>query len=69
MFLTRCKDVTKKNSLYYTSMLVRDIVLSNIDRVKIINTGVKAFVKCENKGADSDFRFESQFFFLRCCLH
>ncbi len=57
MFLTRCKDVTKKNSLYFTSMLVRDIVTSNVERVKIINTGVKAFCKCENKGADCNFRY------------
>ena len=26
------------------------------EKVKIINTGVKAFVKCENKGATCDFR-------------
>lgn len=39
MFLTRCKDTTKKNSLYYTSEIVREIVQSNEDRVKIINTG------------------------------
>ena len=56
MFLTRCKDTTKKNSLYYTSAIVRDIVQSNEDRVKIINTGVKAFTRCENKGAMCDFR-------------
>jgi tRNA (cytosine34-C5)-methyltransferase len=58
MFLTRCKDASKKNSLYFTSMLVRDIVTSNVERIKIINTGVKAFVKCENKGAECFFRFE-----------
>jgi hypothetical protein len=34
MFLTRCKDATKKNSLYFTSMLIRDLVTSNVDRVK-----------------------------------
>ena len=41
MFLTRCKDLTKKNTLYYTTEIVRDIVQSNEDKVKIINTGVK----------------------------
>ena len=55
-FLTRCKDTTKKNSLYYTSNIIRDIVMSNEDNLKIINTGVKAFTKCENKGATCDFR-------------
>ena len=39
MFLTRCKDTNKKNSLYYTSEIIRDILQSNEDRVKIINTG------------------------------
>lgn len=60
MFLTRCKDTTKKNSLYYTSDLVRDILQSNEDRVKIINTGVKAFTRCENKGASCDFRLAQE---------
>jgi tRNA (cytosine34-C5)-methyltransferase len=60
MFLTRCKDISKKNSLYYTSETVRDIVHSNGDRVKIINTGVKAFSKCENKGATCDFRLAQE---------
>ena len=65
MFLTRCKDTTKKNSLYYTSRIVRDIIMSNDDRLKIINTGVKAFTKCENKGATCDFRLaqEGQLYF------
>jgi len=60
MFLTRCKDTTKKNSLYYTSEIVREIVQSNEDRVKIINTGVKAFTRCENKGASCDFRLAQE---------
>ena len=72
MFLTRCKDTTKKNSLYYTSRIVRDIILSNDDRLKIINTGVKAFTKCENKGATCDFRLaqEGMFFgvFFKLCF-
>ena len=41
MFLTRCKDTSKKNTLYYTTEIVRDIVTSNEEKVKIINTGVK----------------------------
>ena len=41
MFLTRCKDTSKKNTLYYTTEIVRDIVQSNEEKVKIINTGVK----------------------------
>ena len=45
MFLTRCKDTTKKNTLYYTTEIVRDIVQSNEDKVKIINTGVKVQIE------------------------
>ena len=45
MFLTRCKDTTKKNSLYYTSRIVRDIVMSNEEHIKIINTGTFQMVE------------------------
>ena len=34
--------------------------MSNDDRLKIINTGVKAFTKCENKGATCDFRLAQE---------
>ena len=40
-----------KNSLYFASLLVRNILETNADNLKIINTGIKAFAKCENKGA------------------
>jgi tRNA (cytosine34-C5)-methyltransferase len=54
--MNRCADETKKNTLYMTTSEVRDVVEHNKERVKIINTGVKAFAKCENKGASCDFR-------------
>jgi len=60
MFLTRCKDTTKKNTLYYTTEIVRDIVQCNEEKVKIINTGVKAFTRCENKGAICPFRLAQE---------
>jgi len=60
MFLTRCKDLTKKNTLYFTSKLVRNLITSNTDRVKIINAGVKSFAKCENKGATCTFRLAQE---------
>jgi len=60
MFLTRCKDVGKKNTLYFTSKLVRNLIQSNADRVKIINAGVKSFAKCENKGAICNFRLAQE---------
>ena len=39
---------------------MRDVVTSNEDRIKIINTGVKAFAKCENKGSDCAFRLAQE---------
>ena len=61
MFLTRCKDRSVKNNLYFTSRLVRNLVSNNVDRgVKIINTGVKAFAKCENKGAECTYRLAQE---------
>ena len=61
MFLTRCKDRSVKNNLYFTSRLVRNLVSNNEDRgVKIINTGVKAFAKCENKGAECTYRLAQE---------
>jgi len=68
MFLTRCKDTTKKNTLYYTSELVRDIVISNDDCVKIINTGVKAFTRCENKGSAIPFRLAQEGSLMTICF-
>merc|ERR1719495_1547496 len=60
MFLTRCKDRSVKNNLYFTSSLVRNLVTNNEDRAKIINTGVKAFSKCENKGAECTYRLAQE---------
>ena len=60
MFLTRCKDRSVKNNLYFTSKLVRNLITTNEERVKIINTGVKAFAKCENKGATCPFRLAQE---------
>merc|ERR1712107_85776 len=39
---------------------VKEIVEHNKDRVKIINTGVKAFTRCEHKGAECDFRIAQE---------
>ena len=60
MFLTRCRDTSKKNTLYFTSKLVRNLICTNADRVKIINAGVKAFAKCENKGALCNVRLSQE---------
>ena len=33
---------------------------NNKERVKIINTGVKAFTRCDNKGSECDFRIAQE---------
>ncbi|XP_033297144.1 tRNA (cytosine(34)-C(5))-methyltransferase isoform X1 [Bombus bifarius] len=53
--LVRCIGKKKKN-IYYTSPAIRDVVLSNGDQIKLINTGVKTFVRCDNKNMDCSFR-------------
>eukprot|EP00090_Calanus_glacialis_P007336 TRINITY_DN15781_c0_g1_i1.p1 TRINITY_DN15781_c0_g1~~TRINITY_DN15781_c0_g1_i1.p1 ORF type:complete len:704 (-),score=298.23 TRINITY_DN15781_c0_g1_i1:55-2166(-) len=61
MFLTRCEDESKKNGVYFTTEKVRHVMENNVDRVKIINTGVKAFARCENyKGASCDYRIAQE---------
>lgn len=54
--LTRCR-VGKKKNIYLVSPIVRDVVKRNEDKVKIINTGVKTFVRCDNKNMSCAFRY------------
>ena len=42
---------------------VRDVVENNEDRLKLINTGVKTFVKYEDKGSRCDYRLAQVCFF------
>ncbi|CAH1116517.1 unnamed protein product [Phaedon cochleariae] len=53
--LTRC-HVGKKKNIYLTSEAVRDLVVTNQGTIKFINTGVKAFVRCDNKNMKCAFR-------------
>lgn len=57
--LTRCITEKKKN-VYYCSDLIRDLVLLNETNIKIINTGVKAFVRCENRHTNHPFRLAQE---------
>jgi len=59
LFLSRVKDGHGKN-LYFTNSLVKDVVIQNEHRIKVINTGVKVFVKCENKGSLCDYRLSQE---------
>lgn len=57
--LVRCLDGKKKN-IYFTSPAIRDIVLSNENKVKMINTGVKTFVRSDNRNLKCAFRLAQE---------
>ncbi|EDX01237.1 tRNA (cytosine(34)-C(5))-methyltransferase [Drosophila yakuba] len=57
--LTRCITEKKKN-IYYCSDPIRDLVLNNENNIKIINTGVKTFVRCENRHTVHPFRLAQE---------
>ncbi|XP_073962751.1 tRNA (cytosine(34)-C(5))-methyltransferase Nsun2 [Choristoneura fumiferana] len=57
--LTRCY-VGKKKNIYLVSPLVRDVVMKNESKIKIINTGVKTFVRCDNKNMVCAFRLSQE---------
>lgn len=46
--LGRCQQENKRN-IYLVSKTVRDIIELNSERIKVINTGVKVFCRCEGK--------------------
>ncbi len=53
--LTRSTSDKKKN-IYFCSKQIRDLLLCNESLVKIINTGVKTFVRCDNRNMVCPFR-------------
>lgn len=53
--LTRC-HVGKKKNIYLTSGGIRDLVVHNQQRIKFINTGVKTFVRSDNRNMKCPFR-------------
>lgn len=57
--LTRCQTERKKN-IYYCSDPIRDLVLHNEQQIKIINTGVKTFVRCENRHTSHPYRLAQE---------
>ena len=60
-FLIRTRDPnSRKNNIYFTTAKVRDLVENNTERVKIINTGVKAFARADAKGSECDFRIAQE---------
>ncbi|CAB0011107.1 unnamed protein product [Nesidiocoris tenuis] len=57
--LTRCL-VGKKRHIYMTSPAVKVLVDLNQDKIKIINTGVKVFSRCDNKRMRCEFRLTQE---------
>ncbi|KAF6201031.1 hypothetical protein GE061_005478 [Apolygus lucorum] len=57
--LTRCL-VGKKRNIYMTSPAVRTLIVENQDKIKIINTGVKVFARCDNKRMRCEFRLAQE---------
>jgi len=50
----------KKKNVYFCSPVIRDLVLNNENEVKIINTGVKMFVRCDNRNMKCAFRLAQE---------
>jgi len=59
LLFVRCKEGNKRN-IYFTNAAVMDVTKKNEDRIKIINTGVKMFIRSDNKGADCVFRIAQE---------
>ncbi|KAF7990485.1 hypothetical protein HCN44_000290 [Aphidius gifuensis] len=57
--LVRCREGKKKN-IYFASPAIRDILLLNESNVKMINSGVKTFVRCDNKNMHCAFRLAQE---------
>ncbi|XP_014674594.1 PREDICTED: tRNA (cytosine(34)-C(5))-methyltransferase-like [Priapulus caudatus] len=53
--MTRCLEGQKRH-LYLSSPAVKDIIVHNEQKIKIINTGVKILARSNKKGVDCDFR-------------
>lgn len=53
--LTRCK-VGKKKNIYLCSPEVRSVIINNEHNIKLINSGVKTFSRCDNRNMECSFR-------------
>lgn len=53
--LTRCATGKKKN-IYLTSPEIKDLILQNTGSIKFINSGVRTFVRSDNRNMKCAFR-------------
>ncbi|XP_076297138.1 tRNA (cytosine(34)-C(5))-methyltransferase Nsun2 isoform X2 [Lasioglossum baleicum] len=47
----------RKKNIYYTSPEIRNVVLSNENQIKLINTGVKSFTRCDSRTGNKNNYF------------
>lgn len=52
--------VGKKKNIYFCSESVKELVQANDGNMKIINTGVKAFARCDHKDMKCEFRLANE---------
>lgn len=57
--LTRRKSERKRN-IYFASELMKDLLLQNEHRIKIVNMGLKIFVRCQNALSENSFRLTQE---------
>lgn len=56
-----CRTATgKKKNIYFCSGAVKELVQNNERNLKIINTGVKVFARCDNRNMVCDFRLANE---------
>lgn len=56
-----CRTATgKKKNIYFCSGAVKELVQNNEQSLKIINTGVKVFARCDNRNMICDFRLANE---------
>lgn len=53
--LTRCL-VGKKKNIYFCSPEIRSVLRANEHNIKLINSGVKTFSRCDNRNMECSFR-------------
>lgn len=53
--LTRCATGKKKN-IYFCTPEVRSVLRNNENNIKLINSGVKTFSRCDNRNMECSFR-------------
>lgn len=57
--LTRSASGKKKN-IYLCSDAIKSVVQANEENIKIINTGVKVFTRCDNRNTSCEFRLVNE---------